>query len=467
MARALIRTNYDVVVVGGGAAGVAAAIAAARNGAKTVLIDAGPLLGGEMLSGIPIDGCLSSRGEWVVGGVIREIFDECDRLGGYIGPINDYRSLNVIATDPEIMKIAISNRLRAAGVVPLMYSFAEDVVVDKGRVTGVVVLNKQGRLLVEGKIVIDCSGDGDVAVAAGAPFEIGDAAKGDLQPVTLVFRMVGVETKPLLQFVVDHPENFGLGEYSGLPRSAKECALGLQRQGLPKVFLVSDGPLMRKAIEAGDLYRSSMIAVTPVSLARKEVSLNTTRIGNIDATNTADLSRAFGDLTEQVWNCAAFMRKYVPGFENAHFSGLAPRIGIRETRRVMCDYVLSDDDVREARKKPDGIAKGCHELDIHGSGTGHFRSEILDGGSYDVPYGTLIARNLDNVMVAGRCMSATRLAHSTARVMGTCMAMGQAAGTAAALCVTSNAPDALPRDVDINRLRGVLRAQGAVLEGTR
>lgn len=467
MARAITRIAYDVVVIGGGAAGVAAAIAAARNGARTVLIDAGPLLGGEMLSGIPIDGCLSSHGEWVVGGVIREIFDECERLGGYIGPINDYRSLNVIATDPEIMKIAISNRLRAAGVVPLMYSFAEDVVVDKGRVTGVVVLNKQGRLLVEGKIVIDCSGDGDVAVAAGAPFELGDAAKGDLQPIALVFRMMGVETKPLLQFVVDHPENFGLGEYSGLPRSAKECALGLQRQGLPKVFLVSDGPLMRKAIEAGDLYRSSMIAVTPVSLARKEVSLNTTRIGNIDATNTGDLSRAFGDLTEQVWNCVAFMRKYVPGFEDANFSGLAPRIGIRETRRVMCDYVLSDDDVRLARKKPDGIAKGCHELDIHGSGTGHFRSEILDGGSYDVPYGTLIARDLDNVMVAGRCMSATRLAHSTARVMGTCMAMGQAAGTAAALCAASNAPDTLPRDVDVRRLRDVLRSQGAILEGTR
>jgi len=466
MAQTLNRIEYDVVVLGGGAAGVASAIAAARNGARTVLIDAGPMIGGEMVSGIPIDGCLSSRGEWVVGGVIRDIFAECERLGGYIGPVNDYRSLNVVAIDPEIMKIAIMNEVRKAGVTLLLYTFGEDVVVNKGRVEGIVVLNKNQRTLVTGKVFVDCSGDGDIAVAAGAPFEMGDAAAGDMQPVSMVFRMVGIETEPLLRFVRDNPDNFGLGEYPGLNMTRQQCADALYRQGLAKVFLVSEGPLMREAIAAGDLYKSSMIAVTPVSRARKEVSLNTTRIGNLDATKTDQLSRALPDLLDQVWNCTAFMKKYVPGFENAHFSGLAPRIGIRETRRIMCDYVLSDDDVYQARKKEDGIAKGAHEVDVHGSGTKHLREAVKDGGSYDIPYATLVARTLSNVFVAGRCMSATRVAHSSARVMGTCMAMGQAAGTAGAMCASANAWSGDVRDVRVPQLRDVLRAQGAVLDGT-
>jgi hypothetical protein len=466
MAQALNRIDYDVVVLGGGAAGVASAIAAARNGARTVLVEAGPMVGGEMLSGIPIDGCLSSRGEWVVGGVIRDIFAECERLGGYIGPLNDYRCLNVVCCDPEIMKIAIMNEVRKAGVTLLLYTFAEDVIVSDGKVEGVVVLNKNHRTLVTGRVFVDCSGDGDIAVAAGAPFELGNAEAGDLQPVTMVFRMIGVEAEPLLRFVVEHPENFGLGEYKGLGMSKAECAKALQKQGQPKVFFVSDGPLMAKAIAAGDLYKSSMIAVTPVSVQRKEVSLNTTRIGNLDATKTDQLSRALPDLLDQVWNCASFLKKYVPGFENAFFSGLAPRIGIRETRRVTGEYVLQSEDVYQAKKRPDGIAKGSHEVDVHGSGTKHLRVAIKDGGSYDIPYATLVAKNVKNMFVAGRCMSATREAHSSARVMGTCMAMGQAAGTAGAMCASANAWTGDLRDVRVPQLRDVLRAQGAVLDGT-
>ena len=466
MARLIKKLDFDVVVVGAGAAGVAAAIGAAKNGARTIMIDAGPLIGGEMVSGIPVDGCVSSRGEWVVGGVVREIFAELDRLGGYIGPINDYRSLHVVAVDPEIMKIAILNKVREAGVTPLLYTFAEDVIVHCGRIEGVMVLNKNERTLVTGKVFIDCSGDGDISVAAGAPFEIGDAKAGALQPVTLVFRMMGVETEPLLRFVKDHPENFGLGEYEGLNMSPQECADALYRQGLPKVFLVSEGEVMRQAIDSGDLHRSSMIGITPVSLVRREVSVNTTRIGNLDATKTDELSRALPELVDQVWDCSAFLKKYIPGFENAHFSGIAARIGIRETRRVLCDYVLSSEDVYEARKRSDGIGKGAHEVDVHGSGTAHLRRAIKDGGSYDIPYKTLVARNLSNLFVAGRCMSATREAHSSARVMGTCMVMGQAAGTAAAMCSKANAWAGDVRDIALPQLRGQLQAQGAVLDGT-
>jgi len=313
--------------------------------------------------------------------------------------------------------------------------------------------------------VLDCSGDGDVATMAGAPFETGTPETGDLQPVTMVFRMTGVETEPLLRFVRDHPEHFGLCEYPGMNMSKAEAAQKLYEQGLPKVFLVADGPLMQEAIAQGDMYRTSMLAVTPVSLPRREVSLNTTRIGNLDATKTDRLSAALPDLLDQVWTCQTFLKRYLPGFENAHFSALAPRIGIRETRRIMGEAVLTGDDILEARKVPDGIAKGCHELDVHGSDTKHRRQTIKDGGSYDIPFGCLVPRGLKNVLVAGRCLSATREAHSSARVMGTCMAMGQAIGSAAAMGTAANLFEDV-REVPIGALREKLKEQGAVLDGT-
>ena len=206
--------------------------------------------------------------------------------------------------------------------------------------------------------------------------------------------------------------------------------------------------------------------VQPTPLARKEVSLNTTRIGHLDAMRTDKLSQALPDLLEQVWTCAEFMKRNVPGFENAVFSGIAPRIGIRETRRITGDIVLNGDDVMQARKRPDGIGKGAHELDIHLAGTGHVRSTIKDGGSYDIPFGCLTAKGLANVMVAGR-FSPRREAHSSARVMGTCMAMGQATGTASAMLLRSD--DARPsfRALDVQALRTQLKKDGAVLDGTR
>ena len=466
MAQTLFHESWDVLVVGAGASGIGAAIAAARNGARVLMVDAGPMIGGELVSGIPVDGCLSSRGEWVVGGVCRDLFAECERLGGYIGPINDYRSLHVVAVDPEIMKIAVVNLVQKAGVALRLYTYADDVVMEGGHVRGVVLVNKGRRTMVRAKVVIDASGDGDIAVAAGAPFEIGDAAKGDLQPVTLMFRMVGVEAQRLLRFAMEQPENFGFGEYAGIGKNSRECAEALYRQGLPKLFVVANGPVMRAAMEAGELHRSSMIGITPTSTARKEVSLNTTRIGHLDATDTRRLSAALPDLVRQVWECAAFLKKRMPGFENAVFSGLAPRIGIRETRRIIGDYVLSDEDVGEARKQVNGIAKGAHEIDVHLADTGHYRRAIAGGGSYDIPYPTLLAKGIANLFVVGRCMSATRIAHSSARVMGTGISLGQAAGTAAAMAHANGAWDGDLRSINVDTLRDMLRSQGAVLEGT-
>jgi hypothetical protein len=452
--------HYDVLVVGAGSAGVAAAVASARNGARTLLVDSGPMIGGELLSGIPINAVLSARGEWVVGGVIRELLDECAAMGGLVPPYFDWRSLWLTCVDPEVMKLAVNRVVKRSGAELMLYSFAEDVVLDGDRIAGVVVLNKSGRWLITADVVIDASGDGDIAVAAGAPWEKG-GTQGEFQPVTMIFRLCGVETTPLLEFVRDNLDNVALGECLLEPCTKAECAEALLQQGLPSVFFDGNGPLVRDAVRDGRLFPCGILAICPLAPARREVSVNTTRIANVDATETAALSRALPDLFEQVWACVRFLQRSVPGFESAQFSGVAPRIGIRETRRILGEYVLTGADVLAGRKRDDGICKGAHELDVHGAGSAHRREMIRDGGSYDVPFGCLLPRGTTNLLVAGRCLSATREAHGSARVMGTCMGMGQAAGTAAALCAGEGIA---PRSLGVARQRDTLRAQGAELE---
>ena len=461
MAQRLGHDRYDVVVVGSGSAGLAASISAARNGARTLLIDAGPTIGGELLSGLPLNACLSARGEWVVGGVVRELLDRCDQMGGLVPPYFDWRALWLVCVDPEIMKLACALMTAEAGVHLLLNSFAEDVIVEDGAVTGLIVANKRGRTLITAEIFIDCSGDGDIAVRAGAPSEKGGEG-GVFQPVTMIFRMQGVETAALLDFVVAHPEHVGLGESLHIAGMSKqECAQRLREQGVPSVFFEGKSSFLSQAIAAGELAPCGILAICPVSTPRKEVSLNTTRIADLDATDPEALSGALPRLIDQVWLSAEFLRKRVPGFEKAVFAGLAPRIGIRETRRIIGREILTAEDVLSGRKRADGIGKGAHELDVHGAGKIHRREMIKDGGSYDLPFGCLVPLNTRNLLIAGRCLSATRAAHGSARVMGTCMTMGQAAGTAAAICALEHQPIS---QLSIDALRERLRGQGAVLE---
>lgn len=459
-----MKESYDVIVLGGGSAGIAAAIAAAKNGSSTLLVEQGPIVGGDLLSGLPIDGCLNARGEWVVGGVIREIFDACEKRGGYIGPMSDFRALWVVCLDPHVFQFAIIDVLKKYGVDLLFYSFADEVQMEDGRITGITVINKLGHITLKADVFIDCTGDGDIAVKAGAPYEQGGADRTDLQPVSLVYSLDNVDVPKLLEFARTEPENISVGESDLVRqgRSNQELANALSDQGYAKVFFVANGPLMKKAIADGVLTATSLMATIPNSLQRSSVSINSTRIP-ADATQTDALSSAVYSLYEQIDQGVNFLKTRVPGFENAVFSGVAPRIGIRETRRIIGEYVLQDEDVLEARKSEIGIGKGAHEYDIHGNGIGHVRKQLRDGGSYDIPYGVIVPKNVKNLYVAGRQLSATRGAHSSARVMGTCMVMGEASGTAAAICSKNHL---LTREIDVQELRKQLRAQGVVLDGT-
>jgi hypothetical protein len=465
MMREMKMEHYDVVVVGGGVTGVAAAIAAAKNGAKTILVEAGPTFGGELLTGMSVDGALNARNQYVLGGIARELFDECAQMDGFIGPINDFRLIAYVCLDPEVVRIALARLLDRYHVTPLLYSTAEEIVMDGDRVGGVIVVNRNRRTLLTADFFIDCSGDGDIAVMAGAPYEISDE-KGELQPLSIMFRMSGVENLPLLSFVREHPENLALGE-SEVIRDGKtdaELAAALYRQGEPSIFFKATGPLMQAAIRKGDLFPTALIMIQPTSKARKEVCVNATRVAeNIDGTRADGVSQTLARLMDQVWICAQFLKNSVPGFEGAALSAIAPRIGIRETRRIVGEDVLTGEDVLSGRKRSDGVAKGSHHIDIHQDGERQVRIPVANGGSYDIPWGCLLPKNVKNIYVAGRCLSSTRDGQGSARMMGSCMGMGQAAGTAAALSVAAGSRDI--RDLDVKTLREVLKKQGAILDG--
>lgn len=465
MSETIQHHTYDVVVIGGGCAGIAAAAAAAKNGVRTLLVEAGPSVGGELLSGMTIDGAINALGEPIVGGILNELIDELRALGGYAESLNDWRLIRYICFDPVYMQVAISRVLHRYGVEVLLHTTLTQAAVADGRVQGVFLRNKGGNHYVAAGAFVDCSGDGDLCAMAGAPFELG-SSEGELQPVSMIFRMSGVETEPLLQYVREHPEAVAVGEGKEIRggRTDQELVEELYKQGQPTVFFKGDGPLLAEAIRSGEMYPTALIMIQPTSPARKEVCINSTRVGRINALDTKALSGTMGELFDQIAVCVGFLQRRVPGFEQAQLSAVAPRIGIRETRRIVGEYVLTGEDVAAARKFSDGIAKGCHHIDIHQDGAGQVRIPIQGGGSYDIPFGSLLPKTLGNVLVAGRCLSADRAAQGTARVMGGCIAMGQAAGTACALYRAEGLNDM--RALDTDRLRSVLKEQGAVIDGT-
>jgi len=459
--------DYDVIVLGGGSAGIAAAVAAARNGARTALVEAGPMLGGELLTGMTVDGAINGRGEDTVGGVLNDLLQLCRDMGGFVAKLNDWRLIQYVAYDPEIMKIAIPQLVFGAGVTVHLQTFAEETVQDGGRISGLVVRNKGGRQLLTARAFVDASGDGDLCAMAGVEMlSVGRDEKP--QPMSMMFRMANVDTAELLTYVREHPECVAVGESEAIRggRTDREITEEIYRQGQPCVFFKGDGPLLGDAIARGEMFATALIMIQPTSDTRREVCINATRI-TLDEPNRSDnMATALRVLTGQVFQCAEFLRKSVAGFGAASISGMSPRIGIRETRRVVGDYILTEEDVLDARKRDDGVAKGCHHVDIHQDGTGQIRIPVADGGSYDIPLASLLPKGLENVVIAGRCLSASREAQGSARVMGSCMAMGQAAGSLTAMAVTQSNHTSV-RDIPVARLRQTLKDQGAILEGTR
>lgn len=456
--------SYDVVVAGGGAAGVGAALAAAQSGLRTLLVEFGSMIGGDLVSGLPWNGCLNARGEFIVGGVAKQIWDKVSAAGGFAQPVFDWRLINSMCIDPVMAQSVITESMRAAGVDLLLYSYVKSVIGTNGTLSGVVVENIRRSTVVRADWFIDATGDGALAIMAGAPYEKG-SPRGEYQPVSIVFRLSGVDGDAYLDFVCRNPDEFLLGE-SPITRgkSKAECAEGLRAAGYPFAGLNAHAPFLGQAITEGEMFPCTAVYVCPTSMQRKEVSINTTRIANIDASEPENLSQALPALNEQMQKCVAFLQRRVSGFDRASVSGIAARIGIRETARITGEYQLTEEDVLSGRKFDDGIAKGGHHIDIHGDGTYQKREPVRDGNSYDIPYGCIVPKQVANLFVTGRCISGTREAHGSARNMGQCLATGEAAAAAVAVAKELGLRDS--REVPIPTLRERLKSHGAILDGT-
>lgn len=442
-----VRYEYDVVVAGGGTAGVCAAIASARLGAQTMLVERYAFCGGNATIYLPLLSFLDQQGNEVIKGIGKEIVDRVIELGGCVGHGRDPLHVSYAPVDPEVYKRVVIEMLEEAGVHVLLHSLVVGAQADNNRVTHILIENKSGRSAVAGGWFIDATGDGDLAVFAGAPWEKGNAY-GKMQPATMMFRMGGVDVNEVRLAIGSNPQRYG----SDL---------------IPPEHYVSTGNFivvgMREALEDAkregrfNLHNNRVIFITQPR--NGEVAVNMTRV-LMDATNADDLSRAEMQSRKDVWEVERFLREYIPGFQNAYVIDTAHRLGIRETRRIMGEYVLHQDDILQCRRFDDCITVASYPIDLHDP-SGPDCTLIHPEDTYDIPYRSLIPLKLTNLLVVGRCISATHEALAAVRVMPTGMALGHAGGAAAALAFKHGLRDV--RDLDVPALKQALEAQGARL----
>jgi len=454
--RGTVVARPDVVVVGGGPAGIGAAVGAARAGADVVLAERYGFLGGnataalvmplmswhnevrgarargadEPLRLLPSD---HGPGEPVVAGVLLDLMGRLLRRGGAVAPSEE--TGYTVPIDPEAYKSAALDLLDCAGVKYLMHAFASGVTGEPSRPAGVVLETKSGPLVVEAPVIVDATGDGDVAAAAGAEYEIG-RDDGLVQPMTLMFRIVEFERARFEGYVREHPD---------------------QWHGVSGLW-----ELIEEAREAGELEMPREDLLFFASPHEHEITVNSTRVAGVLGIDVFDLTCAERLARHQMEHIVRFLRKRVPGFEDAYAVQSGTTIGVRETRRIVGEYTLSGDDVRAGRSFDDVIARGSYPIDIHDptGGRGTLLERLPLGGAYDIPLRCLIPRDVDGLLVAGRCISGSHEAHSSYRVTPIALATGQAAGVTAALAARSGLA---PRAVGAGDVQRVLLDQGADL----
>lgn len=446
------KDRYDVIVAGGGVAGVAAAANSAKLGAKTLLVERYGFLGGLGTAGLvnPFMSSYTATGQPLVGGFFKEI---CDRMRGMGGMFD--RSF-----DPEAMKFAAQEMVLEAGAELLLHSWITGARVVGREVVGVEVLTKSGTKEIDAKIIVDATGDGDVCAMAGADFEIGGRGHGLTQAMTLMFTVGGVDIRKSLVYAKDNPEEMRFPK----PKTDEDIDAMMKRA----IGVAGFCREVEEAREKGEFPLPQEMVFFIAMPVPGQVVVNTTHIGEVDGTNSEDLTKAEIECRRQAMALMAFFRKYIPGFEESHLLQTATQIGIRETRRIIGEHLFSADDVVAGRKFKDCVMRSAYAVDIHSPVGRGYRKEDNGKASqgpprgdwYEVPYRSLVPLRIDNLLVAGRCISSTHEGQAAVRIMPNCMALGQAAGVAAALCLKHGTT---PRSLEAGVLRKELVAQGAII----
>lgn len=422
------RDPVDVLVLGGGMAGTMAAIAAAREGAGVLLVERWGFLGGSATAAAvgQFVGWETEAGRQVVQGLAEELVGRLVAAGAAAGhtrfTMSTGHRMDQVSYDPERLKLVLDALIAEAGCKVLFHTTVADVTVQGRTVAAVDLLTKAGRLTVQPRVVIDASGDLDVLARAGAEFLPLDTTEAP-QPATMMFR-------------------FGPIDYGAFDAIPADLRRRLAEEGH------ASGALARAALH------QSRIPGT------QDGWFNISRVA-LDATDPFALSAGEMEGRRQAFAASDYLRAHVPGCAAGRLVALAPQLGIRESRRVRGLHVLTADELRRGEPFPDAIAQGAYPIDIHPARGGGLGFETLgEDHSYVVPYRCLVPDALDNALVAGRGISATHEAHGATRVMPTAMAIGQAAGTAAALLARANVPAAA---VDTALLRRRLINGGASL----
>lgn len=443
--------SYDVLVAGGGVAGVAAAVSAARQGARTLLVEIYGFLGGMATAGLvnPFMSSFTSTGQPLVGGFFSEICARMKDLGGVFGR----------AFDPEAMKYAAQEMILESGGELLLHTSISGARMKGSDIIGIEALTKNGMREIDARVVVDATGDGDVAAMAGAPVEMG-GPDGLTQAMTLMFTVGGVEMRKCLEYALKHPDQMRF------PKPSSTDAVQQLLKGA--VGVAGFYREVDEAREKGEFPLPQEMVFFISMPTPGQVVVNTTHIGGVNGTDSWDLTKAEIECRRQAMALMSFFKKYVPGFENSYLLQTGPQIGVRETRRVIGEHVFNVDDVSEGRKYPDVIMRSAYPVDIHSPvGRGYVRKDDgkpgigpPPGDWYEVPYRCLVPLTVEQLLVAGRCVSSTHEGQAAMRIMPNCMALGQAAGTAAALCVDQGVA---PRALSVDLLRSALLRQGAII----
>ena len=436
----------DILVIGGGPAGFSAAVCAARQNVSVMLCEKETCLGGMATGGLvgPFMPCYDPDDRYqVIRGFLDEFIRRLEKENGAIHPskiegATGYSSFrirghaHVTPFDCEIYKRVAEEICVDNGVHLLYNEYFQGCEIQDGRITGAIFSGKNGMVCIHARQYIDCTGDADVAFAAGAPCEIGKYNDGDVQPVSIFFLLDGINKEPIEEWIRKHKDDYAEWFFG------KEVAEAREK---------GEYTVPRHNVE----FYEELDGAWRVNMAR---------VNGINATDPEQVTKAMIELRKQIPEIIRMLKKYVPGCENARLRMSSSVLGVRESRRIIGKFMLDATSMSNAVRYPDTIFLAGNLIDIHMNTTVYY-TPVKNGNAYSVPYRVLLPQHVENLLVAGRCISATRKALGAIRVIPPCFAMGQAAGIAASLCVKN---DCKAENVNISELQSELRKNGVILD---